>query len=53
MAADWLDAHGGLFTILSSRPAVVRWAVYYTMTILILLASVSVNVAQTFVYFRF
>lgn len=53
MVADWLDARHGLFEIFTARRTVVRWAVYYSLTALIILSLIPVDVVQQFVYFRF
>lgn len=53
LSADWLASRENTLKALFRRSSVVRWALYYAATILILLALVSVNVVQEFVYFRF
>jgi D-alanyl-lipoteichoic acid acyltransferase DltB (MBOAT superfamily) len=53
LAADWVDARRGLLATFGERRAVVRWAAYYALAALILMALISAGTVQEFVYFKF
>ena len=53
MGADLLDARRSLFERIANRSVVMRWAIYYALTGLILLALISIDVVPQFVYFKF
>ena len=53
LGADWIASRENSLKALFKRSTLVRWALYYAAAALILLALVSVNVVQEFVYFRF
>jgi hypothetical protein len=49
---DLLDSRCGVWSSLNARPRPVRWAVYYTLLILVLFFG-PYNQAQNFIYFQF
>ncbi len=54
IAADWLDAHGGIVASMGRGPAVLRWAVYYVLALAIGISLwASASASQTFIYARF
>lgn len=52
VTVDFLNAHRGVWELLKPQPLVVRWAVYYSILILLLLFT-PYNKAQNFIYFQF
>jgi alginate O-acetyltransferase complex protein AlgI len=53
MVADVLAAKGDIVDLLAARPARVRWAVYYTATVSIILLGAFYDTNQKFIYFQF
>lgn len=53
IVADLVDTKWGMFNIMNRSPLVVRWAIYYVMTALVIGVLISVSAVQNFVYFQF
>jgi D-alanyl-lipoteichoic acid acyltransferase DltB (MBOAT superfamily) len=53
MAADWLIARRGLDGLLTTSPALARWAVYYALGAAVVFSGLYGLGAQEFIYFQF